>query len=149
MLTVWKRYHVVVLTVEYFCYSKVYMILMCQLSISAAFIAGFVYNQGLRDYARNTPSLVLIAFIVTIVCILAMSCFESARRTAPANYIFLFVFTVAESFFLAVISSRYHANEVILDSTYWYYLYFLLSTFISISLKGIKGKTILQLNSVF
>lgn len=90
---------------------------MCQLAISVAFIAGFVYNQGLKDYARGNSTLVLIAFFTTIVCLLAMSCFESARRTAPANYIFLFVFTVAESFFLAVISSYYQADEVLLDAT--------------------------------
>ncbi|KAK7590959.1 hypothetical protein V9T40_002572 [Parthenolecanium corni] len=93
---------------------KVYLILMCQLSISTAFIAAFVCNDGLKTYAQNNVSLVMIAFFVTIVCLLAMSCFESARRQAPLNYIFLFIFTIAESFFLAVVSSYYKANEVLL-----------------------------------
>lgn len=85
---------------------------MCQLAISCAFIALFVMNDQARDFARRSPMLMFLAFGVTIVCLLAMSCCESARRTPPTNYVFLLIFTVAESFLLGVISSVYHAQEV-------------------------------------
>lgn len=102
---------------------------MCQLSISAAFIALFVYNDAARGFAQRSPMLMFVAFIVTIVCLVAMSCCESARRTPPTNYVFLLIFTVAESFMLGVICSFYRANEVfliniVLDSFFLYFKIF-------------------------
>ncbi|XP_065212137.1 protein lifeguard 1-like isoform X2 [Planococcus citri] len=93
---------------------KVYSILMCQLAITCAFITLFVFNDSARGFARDNGGLMLVAFGITIVCLLVMSCFESARRTPPTNFIFLFIFTVAESFLLGVISSYYHMQEVLL-----------------------------------
>lgn len=93
-------------------YRKVYAILMCQLAISTSFIAFFVFNDSVRMYAQRSPGLMLVSFLVTIICLFAMSCCESARRTPPTNYVFLFIFTVAESFMLGVFSSFYRSNEV-------------------------------------
>lgn len=43
-----------------------------------------------------------------------MSCCGSVRRKAPMNFIFLGLFTVAQSFLLALSSSRYNQNEVLM-----------------------------------
>ncbi|KAK7574170.1 hypothetical protein V9T40_011361 [Parthenolecanium corni] len=94
--------------------AKVYLILMCQLLICTAFIAAFVCNDGLKTYAQNNFALVIIAFFTTIVCLMVMNCFQRAYLRAPRNYISLFVFTIIESFFLAVVSSYFEANEVLL-----------------------------------
>lgn len=51
--------------------------------------------------------------IVTIVVILALSCCESVRRTSPQNFIALFIFTLAESFLVGVISSMYYWKIVL------------------------------------
>jgi protein lifeguard len=48
---------------------------------------------------------------VTIICI---ACCTTVRRTCPYNIIFLGLFTVTQSFFLAVISIRYAAQEIML-----------------------------------
>lgn len=94
-----------------FFFRKVYLILMCQLAISAAFIALFVYNDNVKVMFQNS-GLIWVSFFITIACLFIMSCFDSARRTPPTNYIFLFIFTLAESFMLGVISSVYDPNVV-------------------------------------
>lgn len=43
-----------------------------------------------------------------------MACCESVRRTFPMNFIFLALFTLAESFLLGMISSSYAQFEVFL-----------------------------------
>lgn len=46
---------------------------------------------------------------VTMIC---MACCEGVRRTFPTNFIFLGIFTVAQSFLLGVTASRYAPTEV-------------------------------------
>lgn len=43
-----------------------------------------------------------------------MACCESVRRKTPLNFIFLFLFTVAESFLLGMVAGQYEANEVLM-----------------------------------
>ncbi|KAJ9582266.1 hypothetical protein L9F63_003395 [Diploptera punctata] len=43
-----------------------------------------------------------------------MSCCGNIRRQAPHNYIFLFIFTLAESFFLGIFASFFEAESVII-----------------------------------
>lgn len=43
---------------------------------------------------------------------IALSCCTAARRTPPCNYICLLLFTLAESFLLGVISTRYETNII-------------------------------------
>lgn len=96
-----------------FCiYRKVYSILMVQLAITAGFVALFVLDESTQKYAARNPGLTWVAFGVIIVCMLSMACCESVRRQTPMNYIFLFVFTLAMSFVLGVISARYRSYEV-------------------------------------
>jgi protein lifeguard len=45
---------------------------------------------------------------------LSMACCHSVRRQAPTNFLFLGLFTLAESFLLATVSSIYRSEEVIL-----------------------------------
>jgi protein lifeguard len=48
-----------------------------------------------------------VALVLVFVCLIAMACCESVRRTSPMNFIFLGIFTVAQSFLLGVSSSVY------------------------------------------
>ncbi|XP_036317548.1 protein lifeguard 1-like [Rhagoletis pomonella] len=43
-----------------------------------------------------------------------MACCESVRRKTPLNFIFLFLFTLAESFLLGVTATYYASSEVML-----------------------------------
>lgn len=58
--------------------------------------------------------MVWIAFGVLLVTMITMACCESVRRKSPMNFIFLFIFTIAQSFVLGVVSSTYASSEVFL-----------------------------------
>ncbi|XP_044749186.1 protein lifeguard 1-like [Coccinella septempunctata] len=91
---------------------KVYSILMCQLAVSLAFIAWFVYDKKTSLYVQHNSWLVILAFVTIIITIIALSCCGDLRRKSPHNFIFLGLFTLAESFILAVCSSRYKTDIV-------------------------------------
>ncbi|XP_015119928.1 protein lifeguard 1 [Diachasma alloeum] len=93
---------------------KVYSILMVQLSITVAMIAWFMYHAPTRRYVQTHPPLFWTAFALTIVLIICMACCTNVRRKAPMNFIFLFVFTLAEAFLLATASSTYDAEAVLM-----------------------------------
>lgn len=93
---------------------KVYSILMCQLLVSMGFISLFLFHEKTRLYVAHNQWLFWLAFAVVIVTMISMACCSSVRRTAPMNFIFLAIFTGAESFLLGVISSVYQAKEVMM-----------------------------------
>ncbi|KAJ3663028.1 hypothetical protein Zmor_007339 [Zophobas morio] len=93
---------------------KVYSILMVQLSISLGFIAWFLYHEPTRLFVRAHVELLIISLVVLFVTMIALVCCGEVRRKTPTNYIFLFIFTLAESFVLAVSSSTYQAEEVMM-----------------------------------
>ncbi|KAJ8686980.1 hypothetical protein QAD02_022774 [Eretmocerus hayati] len=92
---------------------KVYSILMLQLLITLAFVALFTLHPPAKQYAREHFQLAFVLMIVTVVIIIAMACCTNVRRTAPMNYIFLFIFTLAESVLVGFISS-YHEQQYVL-----------------------------------
>lgn len=55
-----------------------------------------------------------VAFAVLLVTMISMACCESVRRTSPTNFIFLGIFTLAESFTLGMMTSRVPAETVML-----------------------------------
>ncbi|KOX78079.1 Protein lifeguard 1 [Melipona quadrifasciata] len=93
---------------------KVYSILMLQLLITVSMIALFLYHIPTQKFVRSHTELFWISFVATIVLIICMACCTSVRRKAPMNFIFLFLFTVAESFLLATAASTYSSEEVLL-----------------------------------
>lgn len=58
--------------------------------------------------------MIWVSFGVLLVTMISMACCESVRRKSPTNFIFLSIFTLAESFVLGVISSTYSSQEVFL-----------------------------------
>ncbi|CAG9561457.1 unnamed protein product [Danaus chrysippus] len=95
-------------------YGEVYSILMTQLLVTMAFITLFVYHAPTKLWVQKNPFMFWIAFAVVLVCLIAMACCPSVRRTAPMNFIFLSIFTVAESFLLGVTSSMYQSEAVMM-----------------------------------
>jgi FtsH-binding integral membrane protein len=93
---------------------KVYSILMMQLSVSLAFIAWFLYHEPTRYFVQHHVELLIISIVIIFVTMIALVCCGEVRRKAPMNYIFLFIFTLAESFVLAVSASTYQAEEVMM-----------------------------------
>ncbi|XP_067631019.1 protein lifeguard 1-like isoform X2 [Eurosta solidaginis] len=93
---------------------KVYSILMVQLLITFGFITVFVYVKGVQDFVQHTLWLVWVALAVVVVTMICMACCEGVRRKSPMNFIFLFLFTLAESFLLGVIATSYASTEVMM-----------------------------------
>ncbi|ETN66288.1 hypothetical protein AND_001938 [Anopheles darlingi] len=70
------------------------------------------YPQQQPGY--NHPGMYWIAFIVMIGALIAIACCGDLRRKAPMNFIFLGLFTFAESFLVCVITANYNSQEVML-----------------------------------
>lgn len=85
---------------------------MCQLAITVGMIALFLYHEPTQKWVMRHSELFWIAFAVTIVLIICMACCTNVRRKAPMNYIFLFLFTLAEAFLLSMAASTYKKEEV-------------------------------------
>ncbi|XP_071631050.1 protein lifeguard 4 isoform X1 [Temnothorax longispinosus] len=93
---------------------KVYSILMCQLVITLGMISLFLYHKPTQQWVMRHSEVFWIAFAMTIVLIICMACCTSVRRKAPMNYIFLFLFTLAEALLMSVAASTYKSEEVML-----------------------------------
>lgn len=93
---------------------KVYGILMVQLCVTLAFIATFLYHMPTKRFVRAHPEIWWLAFAIMIVCLIVMACCGDVRRKAPQNFIFLGLFTLAESFMLGALSSNYDSDAVIM-----------------------------------
>lgn len=93
---------------------KVYSILMLQLAVTTAVIALFTFHEPTKRYVRRTPAIYYSSFGIMIVCLLCMACCSSVRRKAPMNFIFLGLFTVAESYMLGCMAAAFDKEEVVM-----------------------------------
>ncbi|XP_047517228.1 protein lifeguard 2-like [Pieris napi] len=91
---------------------KVYALVMCQLLVTMGFISIFVFYKPTQLFVETHTYIIWTSFVVVFVTIIAMACCESARRKAPNNFIFLFIFTVAMSIPLGFVSSKFQVKEV-------------------------------------
>lgn len=71
-----------------------------------------MFHKGTQQFVRNHPELWWIALIVMIVTLISMACCTSVRRKAPMNFIFLGLFTLAQSFLLGAMSAQFQSDEV-------------------------------------
>lgn len=63
-------------------------------------------------WVRRHPELFWIAFGVLLVTMISMACCTNVRRKSPLNFIFLGLFTFAQSFIMATAASRFNSEEV-------------------------------------
>jgi FtsH-binding integral membrane protein len=87
---------------------------MVQLLVTLAFISLFTYHEPTKQWAQRNAWLTWVAFAVVIICILSMACCGEVRRKAPMNFIFLGIFTLAESFMLGIVTTVYKAEAVLM-----------------------------------
>lgn len=93
---------------------------MCQLALTTGVIALFLYNKSTKEYVRAHPEIFWISFVAVIITLIAMSCFTNVRRKAPMNFIFLGIFTVAESLLLGFAASTYDTESVSINDLLFY-----------------------------
>uniref|UniRef100_A0A182M6H0 Uncharacterized protein n=1 Tax=Anopheles culicifacies TaxID=139723 RepID=A0A182M6H0_9DIPT len=93
---------------------KVYSILTLQLSITFVFVAFVMNHNPTKQWVRHNPGMFWVAFLVMFGTLIAISCCGELRRKAPANMIFLGLFTLAESFLVSMVAATYSSEEVML-----------------------------------
>lgn len=91
---------------------KVYSILMVQLFITLTIIGVILFDENSRRFVMENPWLIWVCFGVTLAIVIPMACCPEVRRKTPTNFIFLFIFTLAEGFIIAIFSSLYSREEV-------------------------------------
>lgn len=87
---------------------------MAQLLMTFAIIVVFMFNDTLKVIVVTNPVIFWPAFIVLLVTMLIMACCDDVRRETPLNYIFLAIFTLAESLLLAIVTCQYDSLEILL-----------------------------------
>lgn len=92
--------------------SKVYSILSVQLVFTTIMIGAFVLNNETKVYFKHSQGWMFAGFGIFFVAYLVLACVESARRSAPCNFIMLSILTLGYSLFAAVISCRYDTKIV-------------------------------------
>lgn len=78
------------------------------------FISLFTFHDPTKLWVKQHPEMIWISFGVLLVTMISMACCESVRRKSPMNFIFLSIFTLAQSFVLGVVTSTYSRNEIFL-----------------------------------
>lgn len=73
-----------------------------------------MFHEDTNRWVRRHRELSGLSFVVLLVTMIAMSCCEGVRRKSPMNYIFLGLFTLAQSFIMGVQSCRYSTDDVLL-----------------------------------
>lgn len=92
--------------------SKVYSILTVQLIFTSALIGMFVLNNETKLYFAKAQGWMFLGFAIFFVTYLILACVESARRSAPLNFILLSLLTIGYGLVAAVTSCRYNTVTV-------------------------------------
>lgn len=81
--------------------------------VTIGFISLFTFHGPTAKWVRVHPEMFWIAFVIMLVTLIAMACCTNVRRKAPMNFIFLTLFTFAQSFLLGISASRFDTEAVI------------------------------------
>lgn len=92
---------------------KVYGILSLQLAITVAFMS-FAFVPAVKNFLQENIVLFYVALALSLIIILPLVCFKKLARGVPQNYIFLFAWTLCESYMLATAVSFYDPHIVML-----------------------------------
>ncbi|XP_032873002.1 protein lifeguard 2-like isoform X2 [Amblyraja radiata] len=93
---------------------KVYIILMVQLSFTAAIIALFTFCNPVKVYIQANPGWYWASYVIFFVTYLTLACCSGPRRYFPWNLILLTIFTASLACMLGFISSYYNTKSVLL-----------------------------------
>lgn len=94
---------------------KVYFTLFVQLLLTSGIVAVFVCVDAVAFYVRENYYLKWVALGLEILLIIILICCDSIRRSSPANYICLILFTLCNGFLLGIMASLYAPDEVLIS----------------------------------
>ena len=93
--------------------TKVYLIILFQLSITSCFIILSLYSPLYIQIVQNSIFLYYLFFFIAIICVLIPACYPNLYRTVPTNYIILIIFTMSFSYCISFETSFYSPNSVL------------------------------------
>ena len=92
--------------------TKVYSILLIQLSITSIFIFFSKFSPFYIQIVQNSLFLYYFFLFVSLLCVLIPACYPNLYQKVPTNYILLILFTISFSYDVSVITSYYSPNLV-------------------------------------
>ena len=92
---------------------KVYSILLIQLLITTLFVILALYFPSLKSFLNNSTLFYILALILIFSVLPVLICYPHLLKAVPYNYIFLFVFTLGESYLVAMFTCNYTPKSVI------------------------------------
>lgn len=96
---------------------KVFGILSAQMLATTLLCIISVSSSSFALFQKTHPELMIVALIISIVTIIALTCFKSVSRTVPTNYIVLAVFTFAEAYLVSAICGMTAPKLVVMAAT--------------------------------
>lgn len=85
---------------------------MGQLLITFVFALLGTMHEPTQQFIEENPALKWIAIIIIFSTIISLMCCQSLSRQIPINYILLIIFTLAESYMIAVYTSFFYPELV-------------------------------------
>lgn len=65
-----------------------------------------VTNDDYKEYILNHKFLYYICLVVSLLSLIAISCFRSISRQFPYNYLVLLLFTLCEAYLISVVCAK-------------------------------------------
>eukprot|EP00826_Nyctotherus_ovalis_P041027 TRINITY_DN408_c0_g1_i5.p1 TRINITY_DN408_c0_g1~~TRINITY_DN408_c0_g1_i5.p1 ORF type:complete len:248 (-),score=54.16 TRINITY_DN408_c0_g1_i5:17-760(-) len=108
---------------------KVYALLFVQLGITTIFVGIGVASEGFRDFVERNQWLYILTMIITFaICIMLFFAYKWFKAV-PLNYILLFIFVLAESYSVTVITCFYTPSSVLICASITLAMSFALSVY--------------------
>ncbi|XP_066490062.1 protein lifeguard 4 [Tiliqua scincoides] len=89
---------------------KVYSILSVQILLTTVTSAAFLYSNTIRTFVHESPALLLVSLLGSLVVILALTLY---RHQHPVNLYLLFGFTLLEALTVAITVTFYEVSVVL------------------------------------
>ncbi|XP_013379933.1 protein lifeguard 3 isoform X1 [Lingula anatina] len=93
---------------------KVYLILAAQLAVTFGIVCIFSLVEPVGLFVRQNIWLYWISYALFIILYIVLVCVREARRSFPANFICLAVFTLVFSYMTGTIASSYTTESVMI-----------------------------------
>lgn len=93
--------------------TKVYLIILFQLSITSCFIILSLYSPLYIQIVQNSVFLYYLFFFFAFILVIIPICSPNLYRTVPTNYILLIAFTMCFSYEISYETSFYSPNSVL------------------------------------
>lgn len=93
---------------------RIYIILFFQLLLTIGLSMLFMINQIIKEFVQKNLSMLITAIVLSFVFLIILACCGNIAKTAPWNYIFLFLFTLVEGYMVGVVSSFYDTTIVLM-----------------------------------